>query len=353
MTAVCLLSPYLTLENVDEMIEAATHRRKPEIEEWLAQRFLLREIAGSLCIVSQLAPAQVGSELPEEVRADSDQLAPEQVRSGLPAKVGANCSQLAPGQVDPERLLVQVTIAKGTQKKLRYAPALLSHAIPTGDIAQVLDRALDALIAQLEKRKIGVGTRRRRSNDTSSSPSPSQQGAAGSRYIPAQVRRAVWDRDQGQCTFISAAGHRCATRRFLEFDHVEPVARGGRATVEGMRLRCRAHNQFEAERAFGADFMSRKRYEAHLAAAKRRAHPIVAETRALANAHEQAATRDRAVAKELTLDVLSGLRGLGCRADEARRAAEFSESLQDATLEERMRAALSFLSRRQRRTCSA
>jgi hypothetical protein len=38
-----------------------------------------------------------------------------------------------------------------------------------------------------------------------------------------------------------------------------PVARGGDATVENLRLLCRAHNQHAAERAFGADFMAEKR----------------------------------------------------------------------------------------------
>jgi hypothetical protein len=38
-----------------------------------------------------------------------------------------------------------------------------------------------------------------------------------------------------------------------------PVARGGASTVENLRLRCGAHNQYEAERIFGAEFMSRKR----------------------------------------------------------------------------------------------
>ena len=54
-------------------------------------------------------------------------------------------------------------------------------------------------------------------------------------------------------------GKRCASRRQLEYDHVIPVARGGRATVDNIRQRCRVHNQFEAERTFGADFMRRKR----------------------------------------------------------------------------------------------
>jgi hypothetical protein len=40
---------------------------------------------------------------------------------------------------------------------------------------------------------------------------------------------------------------------------VIPVARGGRATTDNLRLRCRAHNQLEAERAYGAYFMEGKR----------------------------------------------------------------------------------------------
>ncbi len=314
LAAVCLLAPHLTPENADELIEAATHRRKSEVEELLAWRFPLPEVPARVRAVReirprhilQLAPGQVGSEPSEGVDFCDGSLAPGQVEADLRAK---------PAPASPERFLLQVTIAKSTHGKLRYAQALLSHAVPTGDVAQVLDRALDVLIAQLERRKFGAANRQPRRQRTS----------IRKRYVPAHVRRAVWERDQGQCTFLSASGTRCKARRFLEFDHVQPVARGGKATVDGMRLRCRAHNQHEAERAFGAGFMGRKRHEARLAAAEARA---------------------RAAAKEQGQDVLAGLRGLGCRAEEARRAAEFSEALHAATLEERMRAALKFLSRR-------
>ena len=316
LAAVCLLAPHLTAENAGELIEAATHRRKAEIEGFLVRRFAGTE-----------APATIRTVLPI-----SDWSVP----------------QLAPGQVEdprakpappsPERFLVEFTIGESTHEKLRYAQALLSHAVPTGDVAQIFDRALDALIADLEKRKFGAITRR-----------PSRQGTANQRrrpcttprkrYVPAQVRRAVWERDQGRCTFIGTTGHRCEARRFLEFDHIDPVARGGKATVEGMRLRCRAHNQYEAERTFGAGFMRRKRQEARLAATEARTE---AEARVRAEAETWARAR-AAAAREQTLDVVAGLRGLGCRIDQARRAAEFSETLHGATLEERMRASLKFL----------
>ncbi len=46
---------------------------------------------------------------------------------------------------------------------------------------------------------------------------------------------------------------RCAERAFLEFHHVVPFAVGGTPDVSNIQLRCRAHNQFEADLFFGAD----------------------------------------------------------------------------------------------------
>jgi Holliday junction resolvasome RuvABC DNA-binding subunit len=97
----------------------------------------------------------------------------------------------------------------------------------------------------------------------------------------------------------------------LEFDHIEPVARGGKATVGTMRLRCRAHNQHEAERLFGAGFMNRKREEAK-------------------QVRDEARTRD----------IESCLRRLGFRAEEVRRAAARASALEGATLEDSIREAL-------------
>lgn len=329
LAAVCLLAPHLTADNVEELVQAATHRRKADVEELLAVRFSPRSVAATVRPVAnhplELAPGQVDDDWVASFEALPDRLGNREIASGE--------GELAPGQVETprsekaERYLLKVTIGKSTRDRLRHAQALLSHAVPSGDVAQVLDRALVALIGQLEKRKIGAGTGRR------SAP------PVRSRHIPASVRRAVWGRDQGQCTFISASGHRCAARRFLEFDHLDPVARGGKATVEGMRLRCRAHNQYEAERIFGADFMSRKREERRIATAEARA-----------SAAQEKVARERTAqdgaAKEQARDVLVGLRNLGIRADQARRAAEYSETLPVATLEDRMRAALQFLSPR-------
>jgi hypothetical protein len=202
---------------------------------------------------------------------------------------------------------------------LRYAQELLGHALPSGDLAQVLDRALDALIERLERRKFGATRRPRRSEQASANP----------RHIPADVKRTVWERDGGRCTFVSDAGQRCPARSRLEYDHVEPVARGGRSTVSGLRLRCRAHNRYAAECAFGAGFMERKRCAGRHA-------PAHAESGARAAAGREAAARAQAAA-----EVIPWLRQLGFRADEAQRAAARCEDIPNAPLEQRVKVALS------------
>jgi hypothetical protein len=58
---------------------------------------------------------------------------------------------------------------------------------------------------------------------------------------------------------VSSSGKRCEEKRLLEYDHMHPVARGGKASIENTRLRCRAHNQYDAERMYGAGFMREKR----------------------------------------------------------------------------------------------
>ncbi|HEU4333214.1 MAG TPA: hypothetical protein VFT32_01850 [Candidatus Eisenbacteria bacterium] len=335
LTAVCLLAPYLTPENAEELIEAASHRRKAEIETMLLRRPAPVDVAqhalahvgggglGAVGDAGQDALAHVGGGASGRgVDADEHALAHVGV-------VGIGCVSPSPGRVS-----LRMAISVGTQEKLRYAQALLSHAVPSGDPAEVLDRALDVLIRDLERRKFGARSARARAakargsdRRASTTATTAERSAARPRYIPAAVRRTVWERDGGRCTFESATGHRCDARRFLEFDHVEPVARGGRATVDGLRLRCRAHNQYEAERIFGAGFMSERRREARLARD---------------DAQEQAR------AEEQIREIQSCLRNLGCQTQEARRAAEHAAAAvgNGAGLEKRIRVALQAIGRK-------
>ncbi|MEZ4227139.1 MAG: hypothetical protein R3B13_39740 [Polyangiaceae bacterium] len=78
-----------------------------------------------------------------------------------------------------------------------------------------------------------------------------------SRYLPAEVRRSVWERDGGRCAFVDGRGRRCRERSGLEFHHEIAFAKGGRHKTETVSLRCRAHNALAAEQDFGTEHMAR------------------------------------------------------------------------------------------------
>jgi hypothetical protein len=277
LTGVLMLAPHLAPDKAAELLAAASHQSKAGIERLLAERFprpdlLPRlEAIGPSPSAGQLAPERVashGTSVPQPVLGQAD--------ASLPRP------KLAP--LAPQRFALEVTIGEDTHKKLRYAQALLGHQVPSGDLAQVLDRAFDALIGQLERRKFAATTRPR---------SHPRRPSANARHIPAEVKRAVWERDGGRCTFVTETGQRCPARSRLEFDHTQEVARGGRATVAEIRLRCRAHNQYQAECTFGTAFMRHKREEARRAAAATRARAALGpqvddDAHAAADAREQA-----------------------------------------------------------------
>ena len=71
-----------------------------------------------------------------------------------------------------------------------------------------------------------------------------QQPAPPGRVIPAAIKRAVWERDQGRCSYVDpATGRRCTSRHLLQIDHIRPWARGGGTEPDNLRLLCHAHHR--------------------------------------------------------------------------------------------------------------
>ena len=290
LSGILILAPHLDGGTVGEWLAAAAHKTNAEIRQMIADRFPKLDVPERVEPALAHGSAGAGS-------VTGGQLSPEIV----PPE--ARVTPLGAGRVD-----IEVMIPQSTFEKLRHAQDLLGRGGHAGEIARVLDRALDSLIAELEKKKYGRGAKGRQN-------SPSETAAP--RHIPADVRWAVRERDGGRCVFVSEDGRRCEARKDLEYDHVVPVAKGGASTVDNLRLLCRTHNQLEAERAFGAGFMKEKR---------------AAATRALVVASPPATPFDG--------DVVRALRRLGIRAEEAEEAAASGGAAFEEPLEERVRAAL-------------
>jgi len=325
LSAVVLLAAHLTEANADELIGAATHRTKAGVEKLLAERFPQSDLLSWV----EAIPTP-GSDSGPDPDPDppcsgnvTHQLSPGKVDASSISRPGVDRGPVKP--LSSQSFALQVTIDRQMHDDLRYAQSLLGHQVRAGDLTEVLRLVLKAAIRQLEKRKFAATAKPRPGH---------KRPSTNPRHIPAHVRRAVWERDQGQCTFVSETGHRCPATEPLEFDHALEVARGGEATVEGVRLLCRAHNQHAAERTFGSEFMRHKR----IAAAEARA---TAKARAMAERAQAATERAAAAERVKEKDVVPWLRALGFSASEARRAAARCEDIPNASLEQRVRVALS------------
>jgi hypothetical protein len=140
----------------------------------------------------------------------------------------------------PEVYKIQFSMSREMHDRLRQAQDLLRHTVPNGDPAAIFDRALALLLEQLHKTKHAETTR----------PCEGRGANEQARHVPARIKREVWKRDGGQCAFVGPNG-RCTERGLLEYHHVIPYAAGGPTTADNLSLRCRAHNNHEAELFFG------------------------------------------------------------------------------------------------------
>jgi hypothetical protein len=256
-TTARMLSRHVTPDNHEALFAATAGKSKREVEKLLAGLFPKAEAPAS---VRAIPAANVASDsdqatgLPAMPRAEAasasaaiavtaDHANDDAARSvpSRPPVAGATAPRGLARPLSADRYEIRFTANGETHEKLRRAQDLLGHAVPGGDLAHVFDRALTLLVADLERKKCAATPK----------PGKSREPSADSRHIPAAVRRAVWIRDHGQCAFVSASGRRCDARRCLEYHHVKPFAAGGRATVENIQLRCRAHNRYEAEAYYG------------------------------------------------------------------------------------------------------
>ena len=255
LTTVRLLAPHLTRKNHEELFAAACGKRKRQVRELLARRFPKPDVASTI----RKLPAPRGVSVPAPTGTSATPaavpipwLGPDQQEAKAASQTVGSAGNVgrppipAPPRplvqpLAPDRYRITFTASKETCAMLELAQDLLRNAIPSGDPAQIVARALALMVEDLVKRKYAVTGR----------PRPGRGQAEESRNIPAEVRRTVFIRDRGRCAFIRPDGQRCGERAFVECHHLIPYAAGGKPTVNNIALRCRAHNVYEAEVFYG------------------------------------------------------------------------------------------------------
>jgi len=262
LTSVRMLRPHLTPENHEAVLTRASGRSRRQIEA------LVAELAPRPDVPSSVRKLPTGTPAPAPIPAPAPTLMPA-AASPVPR---AEAATLAPPHppppispppplpttrrpiietTSPERYRVQFTIGRESHEKLRRVQALLRREIPDGDPAAIFDRALSLLLEKVEKAKLGAAAKPRPRAIRPGADRPLRTPVVPSRDVPRHIKRAAERRDGGQCAFVSRDGHRCTERSFLEFHHIRPYALGGSATLENISLRCRRHNQYEAQLIFG------------------------------------------------------------------------------------------------------
>jgi hypothetical protein len=196
-----------------------------------------------------------------------------------------------PSRLEPQRYKVQFEASEEYVELVEKAKALLSQTAPRVDLSELHLRALRALVTQLERKKHAATDRPRQraahaaatqlATPSVAEPAPHGQLARGDaaqsdndpeprprpehgpeyprqrgRHVPAALRRSVFERDEGRCTYRSDSGERCRETAHLELHHLVPFARGGEHRLDNLTLRCRAHNTLAAEQDFGWDFVA-------------------------------------------------------------------------------------------------
>jgi hypothetical protein len=124
---------------------------------------------------------------------------------------------------------------------------------PNGDLSAVLREAVRCALEMHGKRKGAVEPSRKVKAPAAKEVDEGGQRAPMAREpIPAAVRREVWKRDGGTCSWRGDDGRRCGSTWKLELDHVVPAALGGRSTVNDLRICCASHNRLHAEQILAA-----------------------------------------------------------------------------------------------------
>ncbi|MES2768077.1 MAG: HNH endonuclease signature motif containing protein [Bdellovibrionota bacterium] len=184
-------------------------------------------------------------------------------------------------ELTPEKTELKVVLNKDLISKLDKIKALMSHKNPSMTDQELIEAMAEIVIQKIdpmEKAK-RVKIRRQKNNTpqlpteevnhqqrksiletspTENKPGLSRDGSGlkngqprkgvshNARYIPSTLRQAVYTRDKGQCTHSN-----CNSRKFLEYDHIIPLAIGGKTTIQNLRLLCRTHNQRAAIEKLG------------------------------------------------------------------------------------------------------
>lgn len=331
LSAVALLKHHLSESNHAALLAAVSNKTVRQAREVLAAWFPQADVPQTVRKLPERGPPMHSSEmilpstssevaaqhgLKEPHAAGAREAAtppPSPVLAPLPARAHREVSAIQP--VSPARYRITFTADAELKRKLELATDLLRHAVPSGDLATLVGRAIDLLVEQTLRRRFGKTSRAKQATASTSpsrepaakpttaaverpvadgapagscpassaaaTPSPARPATTDSssassaptgpapsstvseptphpcRHIPSAVRRTVLDRDGLRCAWRSPDGTQCESHAWIERDHITPRGQGGCDHASNIRHLCRAHNRLAAEQVYGKSTITR------------------------------------------------------------------------------------------------
>ena len=263
LSTLALLGQVLTGENAQELVRLAAFRTIAEVDHLVASlrprrapREGVRKLPTAEPVTAEPVTAEPAGTAGEAAspRDGPTSSAPLQTEGPLAARLDPPRRRPEVRAVSEGQWSLRVTVGRALKDDLETLAALLSHKIRKGDLAAVLHEAILCGIEKHGKRKGAVKPARKVAPRTAAPKNPAA--------IPAEVRRQVWQRDGGRCSWIGPDGRRCDSRWQVEVDHIDAAGRGGTATLENLRLACRLCRERHKPHYADSDLMPRASVEA-------------------------------------------------------------------------------------------
>lgn len=266
LTAISVLHPYLTPENHRAWFADVAGKSRRQIEAMVAARHpqgarpdVVRRFPPYSPQLAPSAPPHAFEAIPADTVTPASETAvplgerlapltalPEPAWTGRPHEWQA----LVPISIDRVRIGFDAGIA--VMNMIDRARQILRHKYPEGRLEDLVREALEILLERKDPQRRLALKKPATAAFVADAPAEERhvRDLKAGRYIPAWVKKIVWDRDRGRCAWRFEDGTVCGSRDWIEFDHVRPFAKGGRSgSPRNVRLLCRAHNSLAASQA--------------------------------------------------------------------------------------------------------
>ncbi|MBI5201572.1 MAG: HNH endonuclease, partial [Elusimicrobia bacterium] len=239
VSAVRRLAPAIKVADAEALLEKAKGQPLREVERVAAEAVVRAAVV-------QAPDERPSDGVPAPLLPAVPQIAAAPVRTAVSQLV----RQRNPDAVQPvsgEDWRVSFIAGGGFVRNLESVKNLLARRFPQARLEDVLGATLELLLEKLDPARRSERRRRKRAL---------RRTPVEVRGIPRPLRDSVLERDGHRCTFETSAG-RCPVARYLEIDHIVPVAFGGPTTLENLRTLCRGHHVIVTELTFGEAYIER------------------------------------------------------------------------------------------------